>query len=215
MEEENIKSILVDFTPKISKQRSKTRNTSTTNDDSSQSKRSWIANVQLNYDPKNRVIVDTKRWNRVVSQDTDIDSPISVQMSYLVAESNLVKEQINTKIKGYRYQDLLKGLYKEDEFVDYPYVIDLLRACELKCFYCHLECMILYPYVREPRQWTLERIQNHIGHNKGNVQIACLDCNLRRRTIHHERYLDTKKIAKVRKITSEEELYCDFGYEDR
>ena len=38
-------------------------------------------------------------------------------------------------------------------------------------------------------EWTIERIDNSIGHNKGNVEISCLNCNLRRRTMHYERYL--------------------------
>lgn len=194
-QEDGLKTILIDFTPKISKSKSKSKN---------EKERT----VSTKYDPKNRVVVDTKKWNNVVSQDTMTD-----QMTFLVDEHTLVKEHINAKIRGYRYQDLLKELYTPSEFVDYNYVIDLLRTCELKCTYCRLECMILYPHVREPRQWTLDRIQNHIGHNRENVQIACLNCNLRRKTILHERYLETKKIAKVRKITSEEDVTTDCNYE--
>ena len=194
METGNTKTILVDFTPKISKRCDK--------------KTERV--VSTKYDPKNRVVVDTKKWNNVISQDT-----MSNQMAFLIDEHALVKEHINAKIRGYRYQDLLKKLFNQTEFVDYNFVIDLLRTCELKCMYCRLECMILYPHVREPRQWTLDRIQNHIGHNKGNVQIACLNCNLRRKTIHHERYLETKKIEKVRKITSEEDAATEFNYESK
>lgn len=189
-EPEKIKTILVDLEKKEKKIKQ----------ESVKNRRSWIGNVQMGYDPKKRVVVETKRWNKTVTEEHDKD-----QYRYLLDQSDLVKEQIHTKIKGYRYQDLLKKLYYEPDFVDYPYVIELLKACELKCFYCHLDCMILYPYVREPRQWTLERINNDIGHNKGNVQIACLDCNLRRRTIHHERYLDTKKIANICKLTEASE----------
>jgi hypothetical protein len=59
---------------------------------------------------------------------------------------------------------------------------------------------ILYEYVRESNQWTLERLDNDFGHNKGNVEIACLNCNLRRRTMYHERYLFTKELSIVKKI---------------
>jgi hypothetical protein len=52
--------------------------------------------------------------------------------------------------------------------------------------------------VREPQQWTLERMDNDFGHNEGNVVIACLSCNLRRRTMHYERYLFTKQLNIVK-----------------
>ena len=163
--------------------------------------RTWTSNIQMGYDKKDRVVVDSKRWSTLlgtISKD-QIQNP-ELQYQRLLEESPLVKEQIHTKIKGYRYQDILKGLLCEQDLVNDEYVIGLLNDCKLKCFYCHMECMILYPHVREPRQWTLERINNDIGHNRGNVQIACLECNLRRRTIHHERYIETKKISKIRKI---------------
>ena len=58
---------------------------------------------------------------------------------------------------------------------------------------------ILYEKVREPKQWTLDRIDNRYGHNKENVLIACLDCNVRRKTMYHERYAFTKQLNIVKK----------------
>ena len=58
---------------------------------------------------------------------------------------------------------------------------------------------VLYKNVREPLQWTLERIDNDYGHNHDNVTIACLECNLRRRTMYHERYVFTKQLV-IKKI---------------
>ena len=75
-----------------------------------------------------------------------------------------------------------------------------MKECELKCFYCKDCVALLYENVREPRQWTLERIDNSIGHNIGNIEISCLSCNLRRRTMHHERYILTKQIKNIKKI---------------
>ena len=63
------------------------------------------------------------------------------------------------------------------------------------CFYCKEPTNILYEYVREPKQWTIERLDNTYGHNCDNIVIACLSCNLRRRTTHFERYLSTKRIC--------------------
>ena len=55
--------------------------------------------------------------------------------------------------------------------------------------------MILYSFVREPKQWTLERLNNVFGHNRDNVVLSCLQCNLRRRCILAERYVQTKQMS--------------------
>jgi hypothetical protein len=48
-------------------------------------------------------------------------------------------------------------------------------------------------------------LDNPYGHNCENVVIACLSCNLRRRTTHFERYLSTKRIcAGVVKLDGDE-----------
>ena len=65
---------------------------------------------------------------------------------------------------------------------------------ELKCYYC-IKCVyVLYKSVREPKQWSVERMNNKYGHNKNNITIACLECNMKRRTIYHERFRFTKQL---------------------
>jgi hypothetical protein len=159
--------------------------------------------IQLGYDKKDRVIVDTKRWTKHVVDITYQDP--KVQIEYLNNEGPLVRSQIQDKIRGYKYQDQLKNILDENFLVDYPYVYDLLCKSKLKCFYCHIDCMILYSHVRESKQWTLDRMDNSIGHNRGNVEITCLDCNLRRGTKNFERYLETKRLNNIRKICTEED----------
>ena len=154
--------------------------------------------VQLQYDKKNRVIVDTKRWAKQIVSDSYQD-PIE-QYEYLTENGPLIQSQIMDKIRGYKHQDSLKGLLDDAFLVDYSYVYDLLCQSRLKCFYCHIDCMVLYSHVREPRQWTLDRLDNSIGHNRDNVEITCLDCNIRRGTKNFERYLETKKLNNIRKV---------------
>jgi len=109
-----------------------------------------------------------------------------------------IRRQIHYKINSYKGQDIKKKLLLESDFVDYDYVLNLLIEKNLKCFYCREDVLLLYNYVRENKQWTLERIDNKIGHNRGNVEIACLLCNLRRRTMYHERYVFTKQLCVVK-----------------
>lgn len=110
-----------------------------------------------------------------------------------------IHRQINYKIHSYRSQDLKKSLYDESRFVDYTYVMELLREKRLLCFYCRESTTLMYDTVRDGKQWTLDRMDNSMGHNRGNVEIACLTCNLRRRTMYHERYVFTKQLNVVKK----------------
>jgi hypothetical protein len=49
------------------------------------------------------------------------------------------------------------------------------------------------------KQWTLDRIDNDIGHNKKNLVIACLECNLKRKRTNKDKFMFTKNM----KITRE------------
>ena len=111
-------------------------------------------------------------------------------------EKNKIKS-ITSKIASYRSQDMKKKKLSEN-FVDYEYVENLLNTPT--CFYCLEQVKIIYEFVREPKQWTLERIDNTLGHDKGNVVICCLSCNLRRRTMYHERFIFTKQLTIVKDL---------------
>ena len=105
---------------------------------------------------------------------------------------------IKTKIGSYKQQDILKKKLDETKFVDFNEVINLLHSCELKCYYCSTETYVLYEKVRETKQWSLDRIDNNIGHNKGNLVISCLECNLKRRRTNKDKFLFTKNMKIIR-----------------
>ena len=56
----------------------------------------------------------------------------------------------------------------------------------------------MYENVRESKQWTLDRIDNNIGHNKDNVVICCLECNLKRGTIDDKKFKFTKQMRIIK-----------------
>ena len=109
-----------------------------------------------------------------------------------------LRRQVCAKISGYKCQDVKKGLYDESKFVRFDDVIALMNSRKMACFYCKKQALLFYEYSRDSAQWTLERIDNKHGHNTDNVEIACLNCNLRRRTMNHERYVFTKQMGTVR-----------------
>ena len=61
-----------------------------------------------------------------------------------------------------------------------------LEESRLTCHYCSKEVKIVYHKVRDPKQWSLDRIDNDKCHSDENTVIACLYCNLKRRRMKSE-----------------------------
>jgi hypothetical protein len=112
--------------------------------------------------------------------------------------NNFIINHIKTKISSYKQQDILKNIFLEEEFITFEHVINLLNACDLKCHYCTCETYLLYEFVREMKQWSLDRIDNDIGHNKNNLVMACLECNLKRRRTNKDAFFMTKNLTITR-----------------
>ena len=117
----------------------------------------------------------------------------------LEKDQHFISSHIKTKISSYKQQDIIKNIFLLDEFVSFEYVVSLLNECDLKCHYCSCETYLLYELVREMKQWSLDRINNDIGHNKNNLVISCLECNLKRRRTNKDNFFMTKNL----KITRE------------
>ena len=141
-----------------------------------------------------RVITQTNKWT-FTKEELLYDNQRQVLENPEHKSHHFLVQQIRGKIGNYKTQDLEKGKYDPTVFVQINQVLDKLRTCDLGCYYCKQKTNILYEYVREPKQWTLERIDNSIGHTGDNVVISCLSCNLRRRTMYHERFLFTKNLV--------------------
>jgi len=112
--------------------------------------------------------------------------------------SKIVLQQINQKIYGYKQQDLVKKIFNNENFINLESVIDKMIECELKCYYCLCEMNVLYDISRETKQWTVDRINNDLGHNVDNFYIACLECNLKRRRRSDDKFLFTKQMKLIK-----------------
>ena len=108
--------------------------------------------------------------------------------------SKIAIQEINKKMYSYKQQDILKKRYDETNFLTFESVINKMIECELKCRYCTKEMNVLYDISREMRQWSVDRINNDLGHNNDNFHLACLECNLKRRRRTDEKFLFTKQL---------------------
>jgi hypothetical protein len=164
--------------------------------------------VEMEKERKKRVVTTTNQWikNELTSQqelellqqiknEQFLEKDKDKEKTPNDSQIKLVLQQLNYKIAGYRCQDIEKSKYNEEKFVTMEKIVDLLLSCNTICYYCKKPTKILYDFVREPQQWTLDRMDNDFGHNCDNVSIACLQCNLRRKTMYHERYVFTKQMV--------------------
>ena len=93
---------------------------------------------------------------------------------------------------------MLKKKFNDGEFVSFEETVNLLKLSNLKCCYCSENIYILYEHVREMKQWSLDRIDNNMGHNMGNLVVACLECNLKRRRTNKDAFMFTKNMVIIK-----------------
>jgi hypothetical protein len=106
----------------------------------------------------------------------------------------IILQEINKKISGYKNQDIIKKRYNKDIFISLYKCIELLIKHKLKCNYCNKNVKIIYQYIRESYQWSLDRINNDTGHNENNCILSCLKCNLQRKRLNDKKFLFTKRM---------------------
>lgn len=160
---------------------------------------------------KNKKRVETENWKFDVENYDYINQ---IKMIKVIQTNNYIHnndvskiaiQQINRKIYGYKQQDINKKRLNELEFITFKSIIDKMVECELKCYYCSTEMDVLYNISRENKQWTVDRIDNDLGHNLTNYYLACLDCNLKRRRRSDDKFLFTKQMKLVKLPRENEE----------
>jgi 5-methylcytosine-specific restriction endonuclease McrA len=110
----------------------------------------------------------------------------------------IIFSMIEKKITSYKQQDVIKNRYESDKLIKSEDVLRILKENDLQCHYCKEKVYLLYEVVRESRQWTLDRINNDLGHNTNNCLLSCLECNLKRRKTKLESFLFTKQLNIVK-----------------
>lgn len=155
----------------------------------------------INCEKEKKMRVETNTWG-LTNEDLSHNNQINI-IQHMLENNTLEKRKyysmivshIKTKICGYKQQDVFKKKLNEEHFVKFDDVVILLKKCEMKCHYCSEEVFILYKRVRESKQWTLDRINNDIGHNTDNLVVACLECNLKRRRTNKDAFMFTKNMV--------------------
>jgi hypothetical protein len=125
-----------------------------------------------------------------------LSSNISLDEQKIMAA---IEREIGKKRLSYKNQDISKKKFNERTFITKEQIYDKMISSQMLCYYCKGEVCIFYNKVRQPDQWTLERIDNIIGHSDVNTVISCLDCNLKRRNKNSNAFQFAKQLV-IKKV---------------
>jgi hypothetical protein len=131
--------------------------------------------------------------NVILSMQNDIE-PLSINNDIPIMLKKDYEKEIKKKLNSYKSQDKQKNKFDKEKMITYNQIIKKLYECELKCYYCECNVVILFNKKRESIQWTLERLDNNLGHYESNTCISCLKCNLQRRTDNYEYFKNGKQL---------------------
>ena len=151
---------------------------------------SKIINLDKEIKPRKK----TEKYDNTIFQDNNqINYVNKLYQDIDFQERKLCESEIKNKLNSYKHQDIGKKRCIEN-IINYDEIIEKLVSSKLKCFYCRENMKILFQNVREPLQWTLDRLNNYYAHNNDNVVICCLKCNLERRKQNHKNFKFSKQM---------------------
>ena len=144
-----------------------------------------------------------ERKNMIISEKINnhkIQNEIiqNIYFNYDFNEKKYVLSELKKKINGYKSQDIKKKRFNIDTFIKYDELVEKLLLSKLKCKYCFSNLLLIYDKCKEPKQWTLDRIDNNLQHTNINTLVCCLECNLKRRRINKDKFLFTKQMKIVK-----------------
>ena len=108
---------------------------------------------------------------------------------------NLLKNELSQKINDYKNQDIKKQIHQPTQLITLEQLTEKLILSKLVCYYCHKKVKLLYQNVRDPEQWTLDRIDNDLPHTNDNTVICDLKCNLQRRCQNKDTFYMGKNLT--------------------
>ena len=143
---------------------------------------------------------ERKQWLDpcISCQQSHVSIVNQLYLGQAVASEKAAKRALQRKLQSYKNQDRKKNIYNE-HFITEEELLEKLVISKLKCKYCRANVLLFYKNVREKKQWTLDRIDNNLGHSNINTVIACLQCNLQRRNTNDKKFLFTKQMRLIKK----------------
>lgn len=124
---------------------------------------------------------------------TQYDAVIAAYTGTPCPAAEDIRKEIETKVRAYATQDARAGR-PSPVALTAGTALEKLVAARGRCLYCRCNVRVFYAEVRDPTQWTLDRVNNDESHHIDNVVIACLGCNLARRRTIHAKFLMARRL---------------------
>ena len=109
-----------------------------------------------------------------------------------------MKQEVNRKLLSYKNQEIKKNKFDKEKLITYEECLEKLVISKLKCYYCKKNCLVYYENKLEENQWTLDRLDNSIGHETKNVVVCCYKCNIKRGRLDDGKFKFTKHLIVVK-----------------
>ena len=150
---------------------------------------------------KTRNVADKwKHSEKLLNKTQQINMLNKIYLGEAFEGCKSILSELKKKHTGYKQQDICKNLLVEKKFISFDQLQEKLVLSKLTCYYCKKNMLLMYDKPREETQWTLDRIDNDMGHNNDNVVIACLKCNLKRRRTNSDKFKFTKQMKIIKKF---------------
>jgi hypothetical protein len=136
--------------------------------------------------------------NAGLSADAQYDAVVAVYAGLTCPADGDIRREVTAKVAAYAAQDV-RAHRPRPEALNFEAAIEKLIVSSGRCLYCRKRVRVLYSEVRDPIQWTLDRVDNSMPHDPDNVVVACLGCNLARRRTIQAKFLMAKRL-KLEKV---------------
>lgn len=153
---------------------------------------------RFNNETKRKSVSNWKHKDELLNEKNHIPFINQLYLEQTFNGCNEIKREIVNKISSYSQQDKKRNIFDSEKIIKYEECLEKLVLSKLKCYYCKCNTLLMYEDKREHRQWTLDRLDNDIGHYKTNVVICCLKCNLKKRRMDDEKFKFTKQLIVIK-----------------
>jgi hypothetical protein len=84
------------------------------------------------------------------------------------------KSTVAKKIASHKSADVKKGLVTD---IDAEHISELMDKQNRMCYHCHEDLKVECYDANDAKQFSIDRVDDTIGHVKGNVVLSCWACN--------------------------------------
>ena len=149
---------------------------------------------------KRKMVLDikNKETKEVLNTKSQVELLNKLYLEQDYSGIKFMKKEIERKLLSYKNQDIKKSKFNKEKLITYEECLEKLVVSKLKCYYCKKNCLVYYENKLEQQQWTLDRINNDIGHEKDNVVVCCYKCNIKRGRMNDEKFKFTKQLRVVK-----------------